>query len=104
MDNGFRTGRPPIWRVVIYALIAMAIPIYFFYLRLGQLSPLWRVVFWFTVIFLGGGMVVFFALLPWISTVMKSGILKQRRFIRDAFVVILLFGIVCSILGSIHWR
>ena len=30
MNNEFRTGSPPIWRVVIYALIAMAIPIYFF--------------------------------------------------------------------------
>jgi len=104
MDNEFRTGRPPIWRVVIYALVAMAIPIYFFYPRLGELSPQLRVLFWFTVVFVGGGMVVLFASLPWISTMMKSGTMKQRRFIRTALWAVLLFGIVCRIIGSIHWK
>ena len=39
MSDDFRTGRPPSWRVVLYAIIAMAIPVYFFYPRLGELSP-----------------------------------------------------------------
>jgi hypothetical protein len=104
MDNEFRTGRPPIWRVVIYALVAMAIPIYFFYPRLGELSPQLRVLFWFTVVFLGGGMVVYFALLPSIVRMIKSGTMKQRRFIRTVLVLVILFGIVCRMLGSIHWK
>jgi len=104
MDNEFRTGRPPIWRVVIYALIAMAIPIYFFYPRLGELTPPLRVLFWFLVVFVGGGMVVYFASIPSIVAMMKTGTVKQRRFIRTAFVVAILFGIVCRILGSIHWK
>jgi hypothetical protein len=104
MNGKFRTGRPPVWRVAIYALIAMAIPIYFFYPRLGELSLPLRVLFWFLVVFVGGGMVVYFASIPSIVTMMKSGTMKRRRFICFAFVTVLLFGILCDILGSIHWK
>jgi hypothetical protein len=104
MSENFRTGRPPIWRLVIYALIAMAIPIYFSYPHLGELSLPVRVCFWFTVIFGGCGLVVYIAALPWIITNMKSGPPRRMRFIRLAFMVVLVVGVVSRILASIHWK
>jgi quinol-cytochrome oxidoreductase complex cytochrome b subunit len=104
MSEDFRTGRPPTWRVVFYAIIAMAIPVYFFYPRLGELNPPLRVLFWFLVVFLGGGMVIYFAALPWIVANLKAGPPKRRQFIQLAFVIVLVFGIVCELLASIHWK
>lgn len=103
VQRNFKTGRPPTWRVVIYALIAMAIPVYFTYPHFGELSLPLRVLFWFVVIFLGGGMVVYFAALPWIVANWKSGPPNRKRFIRTAFVVVVVFGIVCRVLAVI-WK
>jgi hypothetical protein len=90
--------------VVIYALIAMGIPVYFCYPHLGEMSLPVRVLFWFVVVFGGGGMVVYIAALPWIVANMKSGPPKRRRFIRLAFAVALVVGVVSRILASIHWK
>jgi hypothetical protein len=30
MKGEFRTGKPPTWRIILYVLIAVAIPFYFF--------------------------------------------------------------------------
>lgn len=104
MSENFRTGGPPVWRVVLYALIAVTIPVYFFYSRLGELTPPLRVLFWFSVVFLGPGMVVSFAALPWIAKSLKTGPPKRRQVIRLVFAAVLVFGFVCEILARIHWK
>lgn len=103
MSEDFRTGRPPIWRVVIYALIAMAIPVCFCYPHSGKLSLPLRVLFWFLVVFLGGGLVVYIAALPWIVSNFKSGPPKRMRFIRWGFAAVLVIGIISRILALI-WK
>jgi hypothetical protein len=65
----FRTGSPPKWRLIIYALIAIAIPVYFFAPDVHE-HKFW---FWFLTILGGGGMVAFFASLPWITARIRTG-------------------------------
>jgi len=48
----FRTGRPPTWRIALYCLIAVAIPLYFFYPKLNELQPQIKLLFYAVILIL----------------------------------------------------
>ena len=50
----FRTGKPPAWRIVLYCLIAIAIPVYFTYPDLKKLQPAIKVLLGFVILILNG--------------------------------------------------
>ena len=51
MKNSKKTG-PPTWRLVLYGIIAMAIPVYFNHPRLEAMHE-YKYAFWITVLLLG---------------------------------------------------
>lgn len=85
----FRTGRPPTWRVMLYALIAMAIPLYFFYPHLNELQPGLKFLFWIIIFAIGAFVVFFGIILPWMVKRNKSWIIEHRGLVLRVLYVAL---------------
>jgi len=89
------------WRLVIYALVAMAIPAYFFYPHLHDSR--YSGLLYFIAILLPVGMVAYFALLPWIIKRLRLASPERSRFIRPAFVAVMIL-IALSKFLQIHYK
>jgi Kef-type K+ transport system membrane component KefB len=92
MNNEFNTGRPPMWRIIVYALIAMAIPFYFFYPRLGELHQ-YKFVFWI-ILPLTGVFIISLGIIPWMLKNNKAAsawMSKHRSLLVWIIFVLLIF-------------
>jgi len=60
----FRTGRPPTWRIVLYCLIAVAIPLYFTYPKLSQSESRFKILFAVVILLLPAYIILLGVVLP----------------------------------------
>lgn len=98
----FRTGRPPTWRIVIYALIATAIPIYFTYPDLGRLTMPVKLLLGL-VLLLPGGMVVFMGIImPAVRDKNKTWIAEHRGLLIKLLGFLVLLGVALQLWGMLH--
>jgi hypothetical protein len=90
MNNDFNTGRPPMWRLIFYALVVMAIPIYFFYPHFNELSLGLKLVS--VVLLVSSVLSVFFVgvIMPLIKNNNISWIKEHNGIIRIVLIIILL--------------
>jgi hypothetical protein len=92
-------GRPPVWRLVIYALIAMSIPGYFFYPHIHDSSYGWLL--YVITLLIPAGMIGFFAFIPWIGTKQFAApkfLPKSDNLVR---YILFLLGIVLAVVAAI---
>ena len=91
----FRTGRPPTWRIILYALIFMAIPLYFSYPHLKELQPQLKLLFW-AVILLGPAFVIFIGIvMPWLAKKNKAWLTaRQSLMLRLLYVVLIISALL----------
>jgi Kef-type K+ transport system membrane component KefB len=89
------------WRLVIYGIVAMAIPAYFFYPHLHDSR--YSGLLYFMMLLLTAGMVAYFALIPWIIKRFRLASPERSRFIRPAFALVMIIIALTKLL-QIHYR
>jgi len=99
--TGLQPGTPPMWRLVIYALVAMAIPAYFFHPHLHESRS--SAVLYGVAVTLSAGLVVFFALIPRLAKRMQSGSALPGWLARAA-VIIAIIAMIMRIWLRLHYR
>ncbi len=98
----FRTGRPPTWRIILYAVIFMAIPLYFFYPRLNELKPQIRPLIW-VLTFAGGGTIIFIGItLPWLVKRNKVWLTEHKNLMLRTLYVIIMLSALLKFWGIFH--
>jgi len=82
MNNDFNTGRPPTWRVILYAVVVIAIPIYFFYPKFNGLSLGLKVVS--VGLLISSVLCVFFIgiVMPMLANANRTWLTEHQRLIR----------------------
>lgn len=98
----FRTGKPPIWRIVLYCLIAVAIPIYFTYPDLQKLQPQIKILAGFSLLILPAFIILIGVVLPKIIKEKRNWITKHRKLILVVFCVTLALQIFLKLWDIFH--
>ncbi len=75
----FRTGRPPAWRIMLYCLIAVAIPVYFTCPDLQKLQPQTKILLGVTILILPAFIVFLGIVLPAIAKKKKVWLTEHKK-------------------------
>lgn len=86
---------PPLWRLILYAIIAMGIPFYFFYPRISELGQ-FKFVFWVLLI-CTGLLIVFLAYLPGMIRRGEQS-MTGKKYISALRLVVIILIIIVSVL------
>jgi hypothetical protein len=91
----FRTGRPPIWRIVLYCLIAVAIPLYFSYPKLNELQPKIKILLVAVILILPAFIIFIGVILPAIVKKNKTWLAEHKTLLlRLLYVVVILSALL----------
>jgi hypothetical protein len=98
----FRTGRPPTWRIVLYCLIAVAIPIYFTYPDFNKLQPQIKILLLGAILILPAFIFLIGVILPAIAKKKKSWLTEYKKLILYIFYIALAISISLKLWDIFH--
>jgi hypothetical protein len=98
----FRTGRPPTWRIVLYCLIAVAIPLYFFYPKLNELQPQIKPLLVAAILILPAFIILIGVILPAFVKKKKSWLTEHKQLIICVCYIALAISILLKLWDIFH--
>jgi hypothetical protein len=98
----FRTGRPPAWRIVLYCLIVIAIPLYFSYPKLKELQPQIKILLAATILILPVFIVFIGVILPAIVKKKKAWLMEHKTLILRLLYVVVILSALLKLWNIFH--
>jgi hypothetical protein len=98
----FRTSRPPTWRIVLYTLIFLAIPLYFFYPKLNELSFQLKVLFGFVILIGPAFVIAIGVVLPALVKKKKAWLTKHRTLMLLLLYVVVTLSALLKLWDIFH--
>lgn len=98
----FRTGRPPTWRIALYCLIAIAIPVYFTYPDLKKLQPAIKVLLGVVILILPAFIIFTGIVLPVFVKKKKTWLAEHKKLILYVFYIALALSVSLKLWDIFH--
>jgi hypothetical protein len=98
----FRTGRPPTWRIVLYCLIAVAIPLYFTHPDLNKLQPQIKILLVAAILILPTFIIFLGVILPAIVKKKKAWLTEHRTLMLRLLYVLVTLSALLKLWDIFH--